>query len=273
MSNGNLSRRQLLAATATVGATSLAGCSRDALGNGESTDESAPEPQPPEQTLTETGWEQLKTTPIEETTTVDAPLGREVSVTARGTSNLYEDARLRARIREGTLGAIDNPLRVFFATKLELDPNVLAAPFDLGSDRVLDVVQSQIESSFKQQLSEMGLEGMSLVEETTIDIKTGESARFYRYESTFPYDDFTVPLTEEKTHTIEGGELRFESLLVLWGRNDQILVAGGGYPGENFTTSEHVEVTDLITADIDIDLKLTPDAYRTDLRDLITRVE
>jgi hypothetical protein len=82
-----------------------------------------------------------------------------------------------------------------------------------------------------------------------------------------------VPVTEDATHTVEGGELRFESLLALWERDDRILVSGGSYPGENFATTESVDLSDFITVDVTIDLEFTPDEYRTDLRNLVAQVE
>jgi len=66
-----------------------------------------------------------------------------------------------------------------------------------------------------RKLSEMGVEGFSMTEEATLDVATGESARLRRYASSYPYDDVEVPVTEDATHTVEGGELRFESLLAL----------------------------------------------------------
>ena len=269
----DLSRRQALASAAAIGTAALGGCSTDAIGRDGSTDESAPEPRPPEGALADEGWERFKTGPIDETTTADAPFGREVTVTARGTNYYYEDARLRRRVREETYGAVDEPLRVFFAAKLGLDPNLLAAPFGVGTEEVLDAVQRQAESSYERELSEMGAEGFSLVEESTLDVATGESARLRRYESVYPYDDFEVPVTENSTHPVEGGELRYESLLALWERDERVLVAGGSYPGENYATTEEVEVFAGVTATVDIDLELTPDEYRADLRDLVARVE
>ncbi|NHN46319.1 hypothetical protein G9464_01725 [Halostella sp. JP-L12] len=271
--NPDLSRRRMLASAAALGTAALAGCSTDAIGRDGSADETAPEPRPPDGTLAEAGWERFKTAPVEEETTADAPLGREVTVTASGTNYYYEDARLRRRVRERTFGAVDEPLRVFFAGKLALDPNLLGAPFDVGSERVLDVVQRQAESSYERELSEMGLEGFSLVEESTLDVATGEEARLRRYESTYPYDDYEVPVTENSTHTVEGGELRYGSLLALWERDDRVLVAGGSYPGENYATTEQVDVMAGVTATVDIDLELAPDEYRADLRDLVARVE
>ena len=269
----DLSRRRVLASTASLGAAALAGCSGDVLDGDGSADESAPEPRPPERRLADEGWERLETAPVEESTTVDAPLGRELTVTARGTNHYYEDPDLRERVRQKTFGAIDNPIRVFFAAKLKLDPNLLAAPYDVGTERILDAVQRRVESSYDRKLSEMGVEGFSMIEETTLDVATGESARLRHYESSYPYDDVEVPVTEDSTHTVEGDELRFESLLALWERDDRILVSGGSYPGENFDTTETVEVSDFITADVTIDLGFTPDEYRADLRDLAAQVE
>ena len=271
--NRDLSRRRVLVSTAALGTAGLAGCSGDVLDGDGSADESAPEPRPPEQTLADDGWELLETAPIEESTTVDAPFGRELTVDARGTNRYYEDPGLRRRVREKTFGAIDNPVRVFFAAKMELDPNLLAAPYGVGSERILDAVQRQVESSYDRKLTEMGVEGFSMIEEGNLDVATGESARLRRYESSYPYDDVEVPVTEDATHTVEGGELRFESLLALWERDDRVLVSGGSYPGENFATTETVDLSDFITVDVTIDLEFTPDEYRTDLRNLVTQVE
>ncbi len=49
-------------------------------------------------------------------------------------------------------------------------------------------------------------------------------------------------------------------------------MAGGAYPAENFARVTEADLSDAISVTIDVDLGLTPDAYREELFELVRNV-
>ena len=73
--------------------------------------------------------------------------------------------------------------------------------------------------------------------------------------------------------TIEGGEIPVAGHLAAWIADDSVLVTGGAYPAANFARQVTESPSAAIDLSVDIDLGLTPDAYRAELFDLMRRVE
>jgi hypothetical protein len=262
---GGRGRRAFLGLTAAAGVSALAGCSTT---SGTVSAARRP-PSVPEDRLTEGGWK------LRDDVTRDPAFEESfgpVTVTAATRTLLYEDAALRAAIAEKTLGQAATQFSTFFASRVTFDPDLTSLPAGAGRQQLLDQVESQSRTQFRNRLQEAGLAPVERVNTGTFDVASGAAARLTEYEATFAFEGFSVDVGEEEI-TIEGGEIAVSGHLAAWIASDSVLVAGGAFPAENFARSVTKSPSEAIELSVDIDLGLTPAAYREELFGLMRRVE
>lgn len=256
----SMQRRSFIATLGAGAIATLAGC-QTAVG-------SVAPPSVPQSELEEGGWE------LREETTDETVFEEEyslVTVEAVATSRTYADAALREQISEDTLGTLDTDLSLFSATRVDVAPSV----DELGP--VQSEVEGRIRENAVDQLrTRMEEAGVTDIEETgtdTLGVAEGTEADLVELAGHYPVTDIEFPVTEGTTITIEGTDLRVVALLAVWAADGSYLVAGGAYPGENFVRETDTALSDAISVTIDVDLGLSPDAYREELLGLVTGVE
>jgi hypothetical protein len=259
-----IGRRTYLGVAASAGLAGLAGCSADSAVSA-----ARGPPKVPTSKLDAGGWKQ-----VDEQTrdpAFEQSFGP-VSVSAAFRTLVFEDVALAAEMNEKTLGQAEGQFSMFFATRVTLDPSLAEIP-DVAMGPLLDQVESEARRQYESQLESAGLVDVERASTGSLTVETGESARTNTYSAAFPFEGITFPLTDEKQVEIEGKNLDVSGLLAVWEHDGSILVAGGAHPAENLDLGVTKEPTSAIEVSVDVDLGLTPDAYREELRSLVTSVE
>jgi len=255
-----MERRRFLAGAAAAGVAGLAGC-------GTASGTVRP-PRVPENRLDEGGWERTRA----ETEEVLSRTVGGVEVTATAVTRVYDDAALRAAVSERTLGAIDAPLSNVFASRIAFSPNLADIPLESAREELADRAGEVARDQFESQLSSAGLTEVSGSDAGTLTVETGEEASLTEYSAAFEFDALSFDVRGE-TVTIEGGSVAVEGLLASWIHDGGLLIAGGAYPAENFARTVDQDLSKAITVTVDVDLGLTPDAYREEVRGIVRRVQ
>lgn len=259
-----IGRRRYLGVAASAGLAGLAGC-----GAGDTASAARGPPRVPESKLADGGWEQ-----VDEQTrdpAFEKTFGP-VSVAAAFRTLVYEDVELAAELRRKTLGQAEGQFSMFFATRVTLDPSLANVP-DAARGPVVEQVERQARAQFESQLAAAGLVEIEQASTGELTVDTGETARTTNYTAAFPFEGISFPLTEEESVEIAGRNLAVDGFLAVWEHDGSILVAGGAHPDENLALSTTKEPTSAIEVSVDVDLGLAPDAYREELRSLVTAVE
>lgn len=253
-----MDRRTFVGSTVAAGVASLAGC----LGTASA---SVDPPQVSEQLLAAGGWKRLGA----ETFTATF-----AGASADGYTVQFEDATLRETIAEQTLGAVGRELSVFFATRVEFSPPLDDLPLGVGRAEVLAETEDYAREDFQRRLEERGLVDVEVVEETTTTVDSGADADLVEYRATLPLDDFSFDVAGGETVTLPAEPLDVTGLLAVWydERAESTLIAGSVFAGENYADTVEVALSSAIDATIDIDLGLTPDAYRAETLGLVQSV-
>lgn len=256
-----MDRRRFVAATAAAGLAGLSGCST-AVGT-------VPPPRVPGALLDEGGWERVD----ELHETVFERSYGPVDVEAAAHTVLYEDTGLRADLVEKTLGQVDGQFGLFSATHVDFAPNLDNLPAGVGRAEILDQTESNARDQFAARMREAGLTDVERTGTDTLTVDTGEEASLTTFAATFPVPDITFDVTPETAITIDGGAVRVDGDLAVWHHGDYVLIAGGAYPGENFTRAVERDLSEAITVGVDVDLGLEPGAYREEVRALVRATE
>ena len=181
------------------------------------------------------GWRR-----VERTTDRPFELGP-VAVTA--TTVVYEDERLRQRLRETT--GIDGQWRFFFASRLAISP---ATP---PSGALRRLVTDRARRGFRDRLRDRGFESPAERDRRTIRID-GTEAEVTAYDATC---------------RLGGVDLSVVGWLAVWPDGSEFLLAGGAYP-TGVVDGRPVARGDE-TPEGDLAGHLRPDEFRDDLFGLI----
>lgn len=246
---------------------------------------SGADPEVPEDDLEEEGWTEYDDSDAE----TERQLGP-LTLTSKASTIRYKDEELiqrvkhhpvqtdvdgRTRVRElssYTDGAFSDPLRVFTATRIDLNPNVDDLPAGIGLQQIMDKVTARATTRFENEMENSGLEEIERDGEEELEIDTGETATRFDYSAVYGFEGITT--------TVEGTDVRLPAKdleiaghLAFWDHGDFILVAAGVYPNENY--AETVEETGQYGQDItlSLDLELQPDDYEEETLDLMAQVE
>ncbi|MFB6268005.1 MAG: hypothetical protein ABEI31_10125 [Halodesulfurarchaeum sp.] len=252
-------RRDVLIAAGTGALASLSGC-QTAVG-------AVALPDVPEAQLESGGWTQRAVT--RGRTVFERNFGP-VSVKAVASSVVYEDAALARTVKRRTLGKIEATLALFTATRIDMAPPIdeLGPIQEEVESRIMDAAGQQLQT----RLEEAGLEDVRKADTGTLTVDSGAEARLTTYRANYPVPDVTFPVTDGTAVTIPGTDLAIEAPLAVWASGGGYLVAGGAYPAEDYSKSVSRDLTSAISVSVDVDLGLSPESYRTELRDLMTAV-
>jgi hypothetical protein len=256
-----MDRRRFLAAAGLLGIASLAGCS--------SVQGAPRQPVVPEQELRDGGWTLVDES--REQAFEQSIAG--VTFTATTTTRRYEDRRLARDVTEKTLGQVSGEMSTFFATAVTFDPDLTNLPGGAGRAELLDRTERNARSEFEAQMESAGLTGVARTGTGELEVATGETARVTRYEAAFPFEGFGFDVTDDATISVDGGTIPVEGLLAVWYHNRAILVSGGAFPAGNYASTTKEDLSSAVTVTVDVDLGLTPERYRSELRSLVTQVE
>ena len=267
MERRDFCRQALLSGTALAGITSVAGCSTPT----QQSESDASDVSPPEitsQRIDRDGWklrERLSQKLLERDLAV-------TTIEGYGHTAIYEDTALRQELKEGTLGNFDQPIMLFFATRVALSPALDQLPLDVGRAEVVDQARAQAESQFNDRLANNGLTNVRRTGTQSLDIDTGETAELINYAADFEYDSISVPLPNGDQLSLDDGTLTIGGYLAVWHNDENVMVAGGAFPADTFDKTVEKDLTEMISVTVDVDLGLTPDAYGEELLDLIRSV-
>ncbi|MDS0223325.1 DUF6517 family protein [Haloarcula sp. S1AR25-5A] len=257
-----MNRRDYLIAGASLGTAGLAGCSFLAAAE-------APPPDVPTQRLEDGGWTR---TDLSSETVFDRSYGP-VSVEAVSSTVQYVDEQLQNRVASRTLDQVETALSVFFATRVDFSPNLDNLPAGAGQEELLAEVRTNARDSFEQQMENQGLTDIEKTGEGTIEIDTGETAETTQLSAVYPFEGITFDVTENEAVEIPATDINISAVFAVWHHGDFVLISGGAYPAQNFEQVVENSLSDGITVTVDVDLSLQPDAYRTEIRNLITGVQ
>lgn len=252
-------RRQFLAGALAAGTASLAGCAAAAA---------VPPPRVSEQLLRQGGWEQV----ADDSSVVFERSMAGISITATQHTRRYTDTALRTEIRDRTLGNVDTDLMVFFATRVDFTPNIDNLPAGVGRAEIMDVIRENAKEGFRQQLASAGLENIQETGTGTLTVDTGEQAELTRFAAEFPFAGMTFQVAANSGVQIPGTTIGIEGRMATWHHGDYALIAGGANPAQNYTKTVTQALSDGIDVTVDIDLKLTPTRYATEITNLVKSV-
>lgn len=255
-----MDRRTYLATGAAIGTSALAGCSFTAAA-------STQPPAVPQSKLDEGGWSETG----EQTGQVLEQSYGPVTVTAVQHTLQYADTGLQAAVRERTLGQVDTALSVFFASHIDLSPNLDDLP--VAQDRILSQVRANARDQFKQQMEKQGLTDIEKTGEGTIDIDTGETATTDELSAVFPFQGIDFEVADGSTVKIPATDIEVSARMAVWHHGDFVIVSGGAHPAENFATTVDEDLSEGVSVTVDIDLGLEPDSYHEEIGGLIAAVQ
>lgn len=245
----------------------------------------AVQPTVPEGYLERNGW--VKTDQTVETV-LDGDAGP-VDVEAIAATVQYENEALMSDIKDTAvtieyrgqttteplgdyLGSeFDRSMGVFAATKIDLTPHIDELPGGLGRAEVMDPVVSRGQEQFERWLRDAGLENVRQVQEDTVEVETGQDARFFEYRASFTVGEPDVSL-QGTTITIPGDEIEIAGYLTVWHTGRNILLGAGAHPNVNYSNT----ITDTVQGEeltISFDLDLSPSPLQDEVRGYVTRVE
>ncbi|WP_435345610.1 hypothetical protein [Haloarchaeobius sp. HRN-SO-5] len=154
------------------------------------------------------GWELVDRT--EET------VFRLATVEVRGDTALYEDVPLRRAVREATDGALDQPWRFVFTTRLSFRPPLSPG---VGTASVFPTVVSSARRKFAADLRERGFRNVERGRSDGMRTNGGARARLTQYDATYDLREAGVD-----------GEVAVEGWLSVWVDGGTFRLAGGAYP-------------------------------------------
>lgn len=263
------SRRDYLRVTgsaATVGLTALAGCS--ALGDSESPDASeASDEKFSRPTLPDEAMNSLEQTG--EIRQVSDATG----MTAYTAGQIYEVTDLTERVTEKTMGNFSDPLMVFFAAKTNLEGLTTAAA---SPERIADSSKTLVE----RRLNDQGVEDTREVKPAA-PLPDYSSSETVEFRGTYRTPEITqqAQLGNGETLPIEipAQDLSVAGMMTVWKQdNGTALLAGGGYPAEDYEYTTETSMTsdlgDGIDVSVSIDLNLQPESLRKRLNELTEAV-
>lgn len=261
-------RRGVLASVGGVSASLLAGCASPSSTRGTTNVDG---PSVPSTKLEENGWK--RTAQRQRHVFDESYFGGAITVSADQHTVVYEDRRLRETVKKRTLGKLDTSLKLFFSTRVGIEPGLEDLPFGLGVSQVVDRASSSAKRSFERRLADAGLSDVSERRTTDLDIDTGETAKLVEYAAAYDYDAIPVPVPRSDDVVIPSGSLPVTGLLAVWRRGDDVLIAGGAFPAQDFEETVGTDVSEAIHVEVSIDLGLRPARYRQEVLNLVQSTE
>ncbi|EMA68351.1 hypothetical protein [Halorubrum kocurii] len=264
--SSGVTRRRLLAGSATAAAAGLAGC----LGTRE-----GPVPAP---TVTSDRIDDWRLLDESESTVFEQSYGP-VTVTALEHTRIYEYVSVAEALSDA-FGASGSPV-VFFATRIDVRPAVDTLPGGIGRERLMTEVESAAVDAFRSQLRASGIENVEIVDEGTSTVKSRHTATTWQLEGEFDFDG-EIPLPDGST-TDFSEAVPIASRLGVWHDGTDVLVAGGAHPAERLTETiggalpdgvdAETAIGGLVDADAAEALATDPGSFDEDISLLLISVE
>ncbi|WP_254271704.1 hypothetical protein [Haloarcula marina] len=258
-----MERREYLAVGAGLGTAALSGCS------GFFAAAETPEPSVPSEELQSEGWKRS----AENSGTVLEESYGPVTLRAVQHTLQFQDAALRQQVSDRTLGQVETSLAVWFASRIDFSPNLDNLPAGAGQAEIVDQVRANAREQFEQQMRNQGLTDIRETGSGTLDIDTGETAETVELSAVYPFEGVTFDITDSESVEIPAEDIGIGAVLAVWHHGDYVLVSGGAFPAQNFAETIESELTNGIAVSVDVDLGLTPDAYREEVRSLTAGVQ
>ena len=142
-------------------------------------------------------------------------------------------------------------------------------------DGILEIVEDNNEQirKIEQQMEAQGLTDIEKTGEGTIDIDTGETAETTELSAVYPFEGISFDVTETEAVEIPPSDIDIAAMFAVWHHGDFVVISGGAYPAQNFDETVESDLSDGITVSVDVDLGLRPDAYRTEVRNLVAGIQ
>jgi hypothetical protein len=166
---------------------------------------------------------------------------------------VYEDATLRAAVRDATDGALDRVWRFFFATRLTVSP---PPPPGVGTASWYPTVASEARDAFADDLRERGFRDVDRHRGQRMRTRSGKRARLTKFTADYP-------VARDGDETDETS-LPTEGFLAVWADGGEFRLAGGAHPTSFDGALDETE-RDALGVD--------PTSYRNELLELIRAVE
>ncbi|MDL5361702.1 hypothetical protein [Halalkalicoccus sp. NIPERK01] len=158
------------------------------------------------------------------------------AVRVEGHTALYEQSEIREAVREATGGAVDQPWRFFFATRLTFDPSLGG----IGPTGVFPMVLAESRRAFVADLEKRGFEAVDRGRTQRMRTDSGDRVRLTKYAARFRAGDLAAGV---------------EAWFGAWIRSNEFRIAGGAYPTNGLPVA------------------LDPSGYREELLGLLRSVE
>ncbi|MFB6270887.1 MAG: hypothetical protein ABEH83_13155, partial [Halobacterium sp.] len=178
------------------------------------------------------------------------------------------DQELANEVKQKTLGQIEGRLAIYSASHINFSPDLNNLPGSVGRQEVISEVESAANEQFKQRMEENGLENVQETGEEPFETDSGKSPGVKTYSAEFPVGTVEYE-TGGETISIDVGSIAVSGDLAVWNEGDYVIVAGGAYPAENFSKTTEKTLSEAISVTVDIDLGLTPQDYKAEVRDLM----
>ena len=260
-----MNRREFLAAGGVAAIGAMAGCSSPSSSN---SNQGVGKPSISESQISSGGWTKIAERANKMFSTEVLGL---LEIEAYSHTLIFEDSRLREKLKEGTMGNFNSTVMSFFATRVELNPDLDELP--IGNQKAISRSSVKAKSQFKAQLKNQGLSNIQKSGTDSLTVETGEVADVTNYTAEYRFPSMSVPLPTGETVEIESGSIDVEGKLAIWQNEQYIIISGGGYPAENFSRQFEREITDMVDVLIRVDLGLEPRDYEREVENLIQSVK
>jgi hypothetical protein len=198
-------------------------------------------------------------------------------VDAVGHGVRYEDRKFRTRVKNETLGRVDQSLAQFFAVRVDFFPEIA------HNATVFQDIRDEAESQLADQLrSQEALENVSkngTVE--TVTVEAGEPVELVGYSAEYAVErivveDVQIPGAGTRSFEIPGQTLEVQGVVGQWKHDKSVYIAGGVYPNDDFTASPRTSISGGEKGsgiDIVVDVNIDLDRERRKVLDLIRSVQ
>ncbi|OKY78337.1 MAG: hypothetical protein BTN85_0827 [Candidatus Methanohalarchaeum thermophilum] len=204
------------------------------------------------------GWEKID----EKTGTVFERDFGVIKVKANQHLVQYEDQAIREKIRKGTLGAVDTPIALFFASKINTNINLEQIP--LIKNEVISQAKKQAKNSLLDRLKEYGIKEIKKTKSRDLDLEINKKINLSVFKGYYPIEKVKFDL-KDKDLNFSGSKLKMTAYLGAWTYNGYILIAGGVHPSQDYEKTYNKEITDLINMTLKLDLGLKPNKTKNEI--------
>lgn len=193
-------------------------------------------------------------------------------VTALHHTDVYGNKALREEVREKTLGRVDRELMVFFVNRTTVVPSFENLLGSVSRRQLTPAVRTLARTKLEDELRKRGVYDLRINGSHDVHGETGRKVELQRLEAVYRLPDTEVEIDDDRSVEFEGGDIEVNGWLGAWIKRGEVYVVGGVYPADDLMRQKHVELTDAVELDIDIDLDIWPRPYRHEVFDLAESV-